>query len=214
MIEARACSPAGDGFACLGNAITNRVGQSCRVERSAAVERDDVARNARLVLQHFEDLGARLVGIGHGQIAAGRHAQAKILRLDLVLAHGTIAQFSNHGRGAERDLVHPILAPDHHRALCAKTLQHPHLDAHEVGMEHAHQDVRRTRRIGQRPEDVEDGAHPHLLAHRCDDLHRRMVIGCEHETDAGFGDALGHTFRRQINDHTQRFQHVGAAGLG
>ena len=41
-------------------------------------------------------------------------------------------------------------------SLGAEPLQRPHLDADEVGMEHAHQDVWRVGRIGERPEEVED----------------------------------------------------------
>jgi hypothetical protein len=79
--------------------------------------------------------------------------------------------------------------------LGAQALQHAHLDADQVGVEHAHQDVGRAGRVGQRAEDVEDGAHAQLLAHRGDVLHRRVVVGREHEADAGgsrcSGDLLG-----------------------
>mmetsp|Transcript_20777 Transcript_20777/g.79644 ORF Transcript_20777/g.79644 Transcript_20777/m.79644 type:complete len:352 (-) Transcript_20777:6929-7984(-) len=97
--------------------------------------------------------------------------------------------------------------------LRAQALQHAHLDADQVGVEHAHQDVGRTGRIGQRTEDVEDGPHAELAAHRRDVLHRRVMVGREHEADAALGHAGGHLARRQLDVGAQRLQHVGAAGL-
>ena len=62
-------------------------------------------------------------------------------------------------------------------------------------MEYAHQRVGRAGRVGERAEDVENGAHAHFLAHRGDVLHRRMVVGREHEAHADGCDALGHLCR-------------------
>ncbi len=56
--------------------------------------------------------------------------------------------------------------------------------------------VRRVGRVGQRAEDVEDGAHAHFLADRGDVLHRRMVVRREHEADAGLRDARADLLRR------------------
>ena len=76
-----------------------------------------------------------------------------------------------------------MFAPNHHPAmknvapiddegvLGPQALQGAHLDAHQIGVEHAHQDVRRPGRVGQRPEQVEDGLDAQLLAHRCHILH-------------------------------------------
>jgi hypothetical protein len=64
----------------------------------------------------------------------------------LVFAHHAVAQFADQRGRAERNLVHAVAAPHHQRAFGAEFLQHAHLDADEVGMEHAHQDVRARRR--------------------------------------------------------------------
>jgi hypothetical protein len=180
----------------------------------AGVQRDDVQRRAGLVVQHRAQHLDGLLRAVHAQVAAGRHGDAEVLRVDLVLAHLAVAQLADQGAGAQRDLVHVVAAPDHHGALGAQLAQHARLDAHQIGMEHAHQHRRRAGRIGQRAEDVEDGAHAHLAAHRRDHLHRRMMDRREHEADAGLLDGGGHLLRLQFDHRAQRFQRVGAAGLG
>ena len=81
-------------------------------------------------------------------------------------------------------------------------------------MEHAHQHVGCARRIGQRPEDVEDGAHAQFLADRGNVLHRRMVVGREHEADAGFLETLADLLGRQHDVGAERLEHIGRARLG
>ena len=76
-------------------------------------------------------------------------------------------------------------------------------------MENTHQDIGRACGIGQRTEDIEDGANAHLLAHRCNRLHRRVMIGREHEADAGFLDAAPDLRRRQVELDPERGQDVG-----
>ena len=96
-----------------------------------------------------------------------------------------------------------------------KALQRTHLDAHQVGVEHTHQDVRRIGRVGQRAQDVEDGAHTEFLAHGRHVLHRGVVVRREHEADAGVGDAAadGWCSRGSIGMPSTQFEHVGAARL-
>ena len=135
--------------------------------------------------------------------------ESELLRIEFVFTHYAVLQFANHGRCAEGNFVETILAPYHHDVVGAEPLHDVHLDADQVGMEHAHQGVRRAGRIGERAEDVEEGAHAQFLAHRCHVLHGRVMIGREHETHAGRLQAFGHLRRREIDLHAERFQHVG-----
>ena len=66
--------------------------------------------------------------------------------MDLVLAHFAVLQFADHRGRAERNLVHAVLAVHDEHMVGAQLLQHAHLDADEVGVEHAHHLVRRARR--------------------------------------------------------------------
>jgi hypothetical protein len=69
------------------------------------------------------------------------------------------------------------------------------------------------RRVGQRPEDVEDGLDAQFLAHRCHVLHGRMVVRREHEADAALFDGARNLLRVEVDVDAQRLQHVGAARL-
>ena len=133
--------------------------------------------------------------------------------MQFVFANLAVLEFPDEGGCAQGNLVHAIAAVDDQCVLGAEALQRAHLDADQVGMEHAHQHVRRAGRIGQRPEDVEDGLDAQFLAHRRDVLHRRVMVRREHETDADVGDALRDLHGRQVNVNAQRFQHIGTARL-
>ena len=68
-------------------------------------------------------------------------------------------------------------------------------------------------RVGERTEDVKDGANADLAAERRRKLHRRMVGRREHETEAGLLQTLRHRRRRQFDRRAERVEHVGAAAL-
>ena len=66
-------------------------------------------------------------------------------------------------------------------------------------------------RIGQRSQQVENGARAELHPRRPDMLHRRVVSGCEHEADACLGDAAADLLGRQVDLDAECHQHVGRA---
>ena len=133
--------------------------------------------------------------------------------MHFIFADNAVAQLRHQRRRAQRQFVHTVTTPHHQCALRAQLLQHAGLDADKIGMEYAHQNIRRTGRIGQRAEDVEHRAHAHLAAHRRHHLHRRVMHRREHEADSGGFDAGGHVFGPQLDLRAQRFEHIGAAGF-
>src|SRR5450830_569135 len=78
-------------------------------------------------------------------------------------------------------------------------------------MEHAEHLILCAGRIGQRPEQVEQRAHAEFAAYRCGVLHRAVMIGRKHETDADAVHALGNLFGGEAHIHAELFQHVRAA---
>jgi hypothetical protein len=71
----------------------------------------------------------------------------------------------------------------------------------------------RHRRVGQRPEHVENGAHAHRAPDRHDGLHRRVIGRREQEREIGCleaGDCLRLVQRQR---HAEAFEQVGAARL-
>ena len=80
-------------------------------------------------------------------------------------------------------------------------------------MEHSHQDVGRRSRVGKRPQDVEQGAHPEFFANRRHVFHGGMVVGRKHKANAYLGNALGNDAWREVDVNAQAFQHIGAAAF-
>ena len=186
-----------------------------RVQRRAGVE------HARCRAPRPAALSERLPAASPSIPAASRtlqravagHRQAEVLR-DGSRIRGPRRRFSSPTmrRRAERDLVHAVLAVDHQRVLGAQALQHAHLDADQVGMEHAHQDVRRAGRVGQRAEDVEDRAHAELLAHRRRrSSSRGWWLGANMKPMPVSSMQCATCVRRQVDVGAERFEHVGAA---
>ena len=70
---------------------------------------------------------------------------------------------------------------------------------------------RRARRIRQRPEQVEDRAHPQLGPHRLRVLHGHVNRRRKQKGDADIPQRLGNLLRLLLDLHAQRFHQVGAA---
>ena len=63
----------------------------------------------------------------------------------------------------------------HQHMAAAEALQHACLNADQVGVKYAHHLIVCTRRIGQRAQHVEQGAHTQLTPHRRGMFHRAVV---------------------------------------
>ena len=72
--------------------------------------------------------------------------------------------------------------------LSAQPLQSAHLNADQIGVKNAHQNMGCAGRVGQRAQDVEDGAHAQLFTDGRDVFHGRVMVGREHEADADLFD--------------------------
>ena len=63
-------------------------------------------------------------------------------------------------------------------------------------------------RVGERAQQIEDGAGAEFDAGRADMLHGGMMGRGEHEPNVGLFDTSGDRGRRHVEAHTQRIQHV------
>ena len=153
------------------------------------VERHDLARRALDVAERLQQHFLRFDRVLDLEAAIGLHRHAEVLGVDFVFEYFAVLELADHRRRAERDFVHAVAAVDDERVRAAELLQHADVDADQVLVEHADQLVRRARRVGQRAQDVEDRADAQFLAHRSRVLHRRMMVGREHEAHARLGDA-------------------------
>ena len=93
----------------------------------------------------------------------------------------------------------------------AEVLQHLRQRLHPLPREYADHLPLDAGRIGQRPQQVEDGSGGEFDAGRADILHRRMMRRREHEADAGLGDAAADMIGRDVDLDAQRGQYVGGS---
>src|SRR3954471_6352722 len=122
FVDFRARLAACNGFARKLNTVRNRRRHIRRIERRARVQRDDLARAARLVVERLEQHRFRLSGIRHFQRAVRHHLHAEVFRMNLVLVHFAVAQLADLRCCAERDFVHAVHTVHHEHMLCAEAL--------------------------------------------------------------------------------------------
>jgi hypothetical protein len=123
------------------------------------------------------------------QYARVVYRQVELLGVDRVFLDAAVLQFADQRFAGDRDFVETFSAMDGERVRTAKSLQHAYLDADQIGVEDAEDLIGRVGRVGQRPEDVEQGAYAQFAPYRCRMLHGAVMIGGKHEADAHFIDA-------------------------
>ena len=82
-----------------------------------------------------------------------------------------------------------------------------------LGREDAEQLPTCARRIGQRPQEVEDRSNAQLAPHRHGVAHGPVMPLREHEPHADFADAAGDVLRCEFEARTRRLEQIGAAAL-
>jgi len=145
------------------------------------------------------------------QVVDGAQLKAEFARIEFVFADLAILEFGDPGGVGQGDFIHAVATHHDHGVFAAHLFEHADHDADEVFVENADQLVLGFGWIGQWPEDVENRAHAHFLAHGRDMLHRAVVVGREHEADAQLVDAFTDLTRRDRQIHAQRFERIGAA---
>jgi hypothetical protein len=97
--------------------------------------------------------------------------------------------------------------------LGAEIFQHLRQRFGPLPREHADHLPPHAGRIGQGPQQVEDGTGAKLDAGGRDVLRCRMMRRREHEADAGLADAERDLVRRKVDIDSKRGEHVGGAGF-
>ena len=133
--------------------------------------------------------------------------------MDFILSNLAVFELAHQGGGAQGHFVQAIAAIDHQRMVSAQALQSTHLNTHQVGVEHAHQNVGRTGGVGQRPQNVEQGSHAELFPNGRHVFHGGVMVGRKHKPNAHFSNALGNLRGRQVDIDPQALQHIGAAAF-
>jgi hypothetical protein len=159
-------------------------------EGGGGVEHDDVAIGALLAVQQGGQGGGVEGGVAAGDVGQGRARQAHGFRGDREQAQRPVAPFGDLGLAGGGQLVHagPVHRPGALGAQRPQGLGHRLDEAMGRDADHL---ALGAGRIGQRAQQVEDGAEAQLLADRRDVLHRPVVRLGEQEADAGRRPALG-----------------------
>ena len=97
--------------------------------------------------------------------------------------------------------------------LGTQALQGAHLNADQIGMKNPHQNIRRIGRIGEGPQDIEEGTNAQFFSDGRHILHGRVVVGSEHEAHPRLSNALCDLFGVQKETRPQTLQHIGAPAL-
>src|SRR5690348_15495663 len=141
--------------------------------------------------------------------------QPQLLRLDGVRADvaGRAVYFTDARRRGERDLVYAVLTVDDEGALAAEPQQRLAHQRQQARMGDAEHLIARAGRVGERPQDVEDGTDADLAARGADVTHGGVVGGSKHEAEADALDAGRDVLRPQLQLNAERLQHVRAAAL-
>ena len=95
--------------------------------------------------------------------------------------------------------------------LGAKLFQYARQDAAQVDVEHAQELVRRTGRVGQRAQDIENTSKPERTAHGRDVAHRAMVVLGKHKAQTCLTDAFGNLLGRNVQHRAHLLHHVRRA---
>jgi hypothetical protein len=129
--------------------------------------------------------------------------------VELEPVHGAGLHPPDGARGRGGQLVESVVAVHHEHAGTAGGIHAGHHLGQIVECA-ADQAGPRHRRVGERPEQIEDRGHADLPADHGGVPVRRMELRREGEADAHLGDAAGHLLGSQIDPHPERLEGVGS----
>ena len=193
-----------------------RSGLTPAATRAAAALSVTMSRWARVAGEHRRGDG----GVGGGVAAARsvvRPVEPELGRVDLVLR--TRRRSSSHTVDVigGRELVHAVVAVDHHGPGRAPLLQHADDGGGHGRVVHPDHLARHPGRVGERADEVEQRRDAELGPHRTGVAHGRVEGAGEAEAHAGLGHAGGHARAVEVDADAERFEQVeraaGRAGL-
>jgi hypothetical protein len=205
-----------NGFGGEAHAIEKIGGAACGDESASCIGEHNFAVRAMLAVKQrasqdfVDDLGV-VCSIAAANGFDGRAAQAEIFGRDGVAAHSAIAQFGDVRFATDGNFVQAIGAVNHQRALHAQFAESLGDELGEACVVHADNLRGCPGGIGQRAEQVEDGADAQLAARGNGVTRGGVHRGGVEEADADLFDGFGDAFRREFNFYAERFEHVGGA---
>src|SRR5690606_22684530 len=184
-----------------------------RDQGGGRVQQDRVADRPGLAA---EQVVHRLRVEGHVAAAQGAHlgaGDAEHRRVEGGLRGGALVDHPHGGGGGDGELVEPVVAAEDQRRDAALG-EDPGQHREHARIVHADRLRGGAGRVGERPEEVEDGGDADLLAGRPGEAQRRVVDRREAEGDARLGGHPGGLLGGQVELDAEVYEHVGGAARG
>src|SRR5579875_199391 len=185
-----------------------RVGRQCR----RRVQQHDVAHRPGIAAEHGPESGCVVRGVTAAQVLRPGPGEAERRGIELRLHHRRAVHDPDRRRRGGRQLIEAVVAVEDHRAASA-VRQHARDHPAHPPVRHANRLRLRPRRVRHRAEEVEHGRHAELAPRRGGMTQGRMVKRREEKRRPDLLRKFGARPRREVDHHTERFQHVGGAAL-
>ena len=185
-------------------------------EHGGGVEQNDVAARAGNAGEHV--IEQRFVG---GHIAAGElidcgagkagHLRRDARGFELRFAGLRLLDARDDGLACGGELVNSIGAVDHEGAPGSERRERAADEQNAAGSENANDLSARVGRIGERTNEVEDGAEAERAAQRSESLHGRVIKRREEKDEAGFAETFDGQLWRELDGHAESLKNIGSA---
>ncbi len=211
--RARSAAPVSSACSARRMPAERSAGEAGDHDRRPGVERDDVAPRAALAFQDGADRLGRFLKAPDDQVRELRARQAELLRRPFVHRHLALLQFRHERAARRRDLVEAVVSVDDEASLAAEVPEHGGEDRRQGGIVHADELVARAGGVGQRAEQVEDGADADLAPRADGELHRLVEHRRVEESDPGFAQAALDHAGPGLDVHAELPEHVRRAAV-
>ena len=155
----------------------------------------------------------RLFDAPDDQVRELRARQAELLRRKFVRRHLAVLQLRRERLARRRDFVEAVVSVDDEASLAAEVPEHGGEDRRQGGVVDADDLVARAGGVGQRAEQVEDGADADLAPRTDGELHRLVEHRRVEEADPGLAQAALDHVRPGLDVHAELLEHVRRAAV-
>src|SRR6185437_1258058 len=172
-----------DGLGGQGNRLAQRIRFTDNEQRRRGIEENDVAERPLISLQHRADMGGVLDRIAAGQIFGPRLRETGVPRRDLEGRDPATVEHRHMTDARGGELVEPIGAMHDPGALDPEQTKHAGNWLDPLLGEYTDHLIFGVGRIGERTEQIEDGANAELAPYFRDVAYGGMVDRGEHEAE-------------------------------
>ena len=196
------------------NAIGQRFAAVGGEEGGGGIEQHDVTLGAGdFAGENVARDGGIVGGLAAGEVFGGAVVAEKRGGINVVGFDDAVFQLRAARCGGEGDFIHAVVAMHDEDAAGAEGFENFREGFGQLRGKNAEKLAGCAGGVGERPQQIEQGAHAELFAHRAGKTHGLVEGGGKHEGDADFVERLLHEFGRGVKIEAEAFEAVGAAAL-